>query len=71
VRGVPQLTGAPVRAADLRAGAALVVAALGAKGRTVVEDVIHIDRGHERLEDKLIGLGADIRRVPAGELTPA
>jgi UDP-N-acetylglucosamine 1-carboxyvinyltransferase len=65
VRGVERLTGAPVRAADLRAGAALVVAALGAAGRTVVEDVVHIDRGHERLEDKLTALGAEIRRVPA------
>ncbi len=65
VRGVEQLTGAPVRAADLRAGASLVVAALGAKRRTVVEDIVHIDRGHERLEEKLTGLGADIRRVPA------
>jgi UDP-N-acetylglucosamine 1-carboxyvinyltransferase len=65
VRGVSRLTGAPVRAADLRAGAALVVAALGAEGRTVVEDIIHIDRGHERLEEKLTALGADIRRVPA------
>ena len=65
VRGVERLTGAPVRAADLRAGASLVVAALGAKGRTVVEDVIHIDRGHERLEEKLTALGADIRRVAA------
>jgi len=65
VRGVERLTGAPVRAADLRAGASLVVAALGAKGRTVVEDIMHIDRGHERLEEKLTGLGAEIRRVPA------
>jgi UDP-N-acetylglucosamine 1-carboxyvinyltransferase len=71
VRGVEQLTGAPVRAADLRAGAALVVAALGAKGRTVVEDIVHIDRGHERLEDKLTALGADIRRTTASELAPA
>ena len=65
VRGVARLTGAPVRAADLRAGAAMVVAALGAEGRTVVEDVVHIDRGHERLEEKLTALGAEIRRVPA------
>lgn len=65
VRGVSELLGAPVRAPDIRAGAALVVAGLAATGRTVVEDVIHIDRGHERLEEKLKGLGAEIRRVPA------
>jgi UDP-N-acetylglucosamine 1-carboxyvinyltransferase len=70
-RGVDELTGAPVRAVDLRAGAALVVAALGARGTTVVQDVIHIDRGHERFEQKLSALGADIRRVPAPELAPA
>lgn len=67
VRGAPELTGAPVRAPDIRAGAALVVAGLAATGRTTVEDIIHIDRGHERLEEKLKGLGAEIRRVPAAE----
>jgi len=71
VRGVERLTGAPVRAADLRAGAALVVAGLAAHGRTIVEDIIHIDRGHERLEDKLAALGADIRRIPASALASA
>lgn len=65
VRGIPELLGAPVRASDIRAGAALVVAGLAAKGRTVVEDIVHIDRGHEDLEGKLSGLGADIRRVTA------
>lgn len=70
VRGTPELTGAPVRAPDIRAGAALVVAGLAATGRTVVEDIVHIDRGHERLESKLQGLGADIERV-AAEATAA
>jgi UDP-N-acetylglucosamine 1-carboxyvinyltransferase len=71
VRGTEQLLGAPVRAPDIRAGAALVVAGLAAQGRTVIEDVIHIDRGHENLEGKLAGLGADIRRVPASVTAPA
>jgi UDP-N-acetylglucosamine 1-carboxyvinyltransferase len=71
VRGTDELTGAPVRATDLRAGASLVVAALSAQGSTVVEEILHIDRGHERLEEKLSGLGAEIRRVEAPELAPA
>jgi UDP-N-acetylglucosamine 1-carboxyvinyltransferase len=62
VRGVPALMGAPVMATDLRASAGLVVAALAAEGDTVVNRVYHIDRGYERLEAKLGGLGADIRR---------
>ena len=65
VRGVPELTGAQVRAADVSAGAALVIAGLAARGRTVVEDIIHIDRRYENLEGKLSSLGADIRRVEA------
>ncbi len=63
VEGVPQLCGAPVMASDLRAGAALVVAALAARGRTMVQRVYHIDRGYERLEIRLRVLGAKIRRV--------
>jgi UDP-N-acetylglucosamine 1-carboxyvinyltransferase len=63
VKGVPQLSGAPVRCTDLRGGAALVLAALCADGETSVRDVYHIDRGYERFVDKLAGLGADIRRV--------
>jgi UDP-N-acetylglucosamine 1-carboxyvinyltransferase len=70
VRGVPVLTGAPVRASDIRAGAALVVAALSAEGQTVVNDLVHIDRGHERLEEKLTGLGASIERITAPEPAP-
>lgn len=65
VRGASELTGAQVKAADVSAGAALVMAGLAARGRTVVEDIIHIDRRYENLEGKLSGLGADIRRVEA------
>jgi UDP-N-acetylglucosamine 1-carboxyvinyltransferase len=71
VRGAEELLGAPVRAPDIRAGAALVVAGIAAKGRTIVEDIIHIDRGHENLDGKLAGLGADIRRVSAPVPSPA
>jgi UDP-N-acetylglucosamine 1-carboxyvinyltransferase len=61
VEGVPHLTGAPVRACDLRAGAALVVAALAAQGVTVIDGVHHIERGYEAMVRKLQGLGAEIR----------
>lgn len=63
VTGVKKLTGAPVMASDLRASAALVVAALAAKGSTSISRIYHLDRGYERLEDKLSALGARIRRV--------
>ncbi len=62
IRGVPGLMGAPVMATDLRASAGLIIAALAAEGDTVVNRVYHIDRGYERIEAKLRGLGADIRR---------
>ncbi|MDH3521004.1 MAG: UDP-N-acetylglucosamine 1-carboxyvinyltransferase [Myxococcales bacterium] len=62
VTGVARLMGAPVMATDLRASAGLIVAALAAEGETVVNRVYHIDRGYERIEEKLRGLGADIRR---------
>jgi UDP-N-acetylglucosamine 1-carboxyvinyltransferase len=62
VKGVPALSGAPVRSTDLRGGAALVLAGLAAEGETTVGDVYHIDRGYERFCDKLASLGADIRR---------
>ncbi|PTQ54580.1 MAG: UDP-N-acetylglucosamine 1-carboxyvinyltransferase [Hydrogenibacillus schlegelii] len=65
------LTGATVRATDLRAGAALVIAGLAAGGTTVVENVYHLDRGYERLEAKLQGLGARIRRVDEAVPEPA
>lgn len=63
VRGVPRLSGAPVRAPDIRAGAALVVAGLVAEGETVVSDIHHIDRGYDDLVGRLASLGADIARI--------
>ncbi|MCB1829049.1 MAG: UDP-N-acetylglucosamine 1-carboxyvinyltransferase [Chromatiaceae bacterium] len=62
--GVRRLTGAPVMATDLRASASLVLAGLVADGETVVDRIYHIDRGYENIEEKLAGLGAQIRRVP-------
>ncbi|MFM7067304.1 MAG: UDP-N-acetylglucosamine 1-carboxyvinyltransferase [Gammaproteobacteria bacterium] len=64
MRGVPRLTAAPVMATDLRASASLVLAALVAEGETHIERIYHIDRGYERIEEKLRALGAQIRRVP-------
>ncbi len=66
VKGVPRLSGAPVTATDLRASAGLVLAGLVAEGETVVREIEHLDRGYERLEEKLRSLGASIVRV-AGE----
>ncbi|MHB1517966.1 MAG: UDP-N-acetylglucosamine 1-carboxyvinyltransferase [Acidimicrobiales bacterium] len=63
VRGVPRLSGAPVRAFDVRAGAALVLAGLVADGETVVADAHHVDRGYEDLRGKLASLGAHLRRA--------
>jgi len=62
--GVEQLTGAPVMATDLRASASLVLAGLVANGETRIDRIYHIDRGYERIEEKLAQLGANIRRVP-------
>ena len=62
VRGVPHLSGAPVKAPDIRAGAALVVAGLVAEGETVVSGGHHLDRGYEDMAAKLVALGADVRR---------
>jgi UDP-N-acetylglucosamine 1-carboxyvinyltransferase len=63
-KGVKCLTGAPVMATDLRASASLVLAGLVADGETVIDRIYHIDRGYERIEEKLAQLGADIRRIP-------
>ncbi len=63
-RGVDKLTAAPVMATDLRASAGLVLAGLAAEGETLVDRIYHVDRGYERIEEKLRQLGADIRRVP-------
>lgn len=71
VTGVPHLSGAPVMASDLRASAALVVAGLAARGTTTVERVYHIDRGYERIEEKLGALGARIERRDGSRLEAA
>ena len=63
IEGVDRLKGAPVKATDLRAGAALIVAALGAEGTTEIYDIFHVERGYENMELKLRGLGADICKV--------
>ena len=63
VRGRPRLSGAPVRASDIRAGAALVVAGLAAEGETVIADAHHIDRGYEDLPGRLRALGGDVTRI--------
>ena len=63
VEGVPKLYGCQVRATDLRAGAAMVLAGLVADGVTEITDIYHIDRGYENLVAKLTGLGADIQRI--------
>ena len=63
-KGVSRLTAAPVMATDLRASASLVLAGLAADGETLVDRIYHIDRGYERIEEKLRQLGATIRRVP-------
>ena len=64
VRGVEKLKGAPVMATDLRASVSLVLAGLVAEGETIVNRVYHLDRGFDRLEEKLSGVGADIARIP-------
>ena len=64
VKGVSELTGAPVMATDLRASASLILAGLCAKGETIVDRIYHIDRGYERIEEKLSYLGANITRLP-------
>jgi UDP-N-acetylglucosamine 1-carboxyvinyltransferase len=69
IRGVERLSAAPVRALDIRAGAAMVIAALTADGVTEIEDMYHVDRGYQDFEAKLAALGAEVRRER--ELTPA
>jgi UDP-N-acetylglucosamine 1-carboxyvinyltransferase len=63
IRGVPKLTGAPVMATDLRASVSLVLAGLTADGDTIVNRVYHLDRGYERLEEKLAACGAEVERI--------
>ena len=64
VKGARRLHGAPVMATDLRASACLVLAALAAEGTTYISRVYHLDRGYERIDQKLIAAGASIRREP-------
>jgi UDP-N-acetylglucosamine 1-carboxyvinyltransferase len=64
VTGVEQLRGAPVMATDLRASVSLILAGLAAEGETVVSRVYHLDRGYERVEEKLRNVGARIERLP-------
>jgi UDP-N-acetylglucosamine 1-carboxyvinyltransferase len=63
IHGVPNLSGAPMMATDLRASASLVLAALAAQGESVIDRIYHIDRGYEHIESKFSGLGAQIRRL--------
>lgn len=70
IRGVERLSAAPVRALDIRAGAAMVIAALCADGETPIAEIHHLDRGYEELERKLTGLGASIRREGGAVLVP-
>jgi UDP-N-acetylglucosamine 1-carboxyvinyltransferase len=69
VTGVPQLTGAPVMATDLRASVSLVLAALAAEGESVIHRVYHLDRGYESLEEKLSACGAKIWREKESDAT--
>ena len=64
IKGVRELNGAPVMATDLRASASLILAGLCANGETIVDRIYHIDRGYERIEEKLSYLGANIERLP-------
>lgn len=63
IQGVGKLKGAPVVATDLRAGAAMVIAGLAAEGTTEIDNIFYIERGYEKIDEKLRGLGADIQRV--------
>jgi UDP-N-acetylglucosamine 1-carboxyvinyltransferase len=65
VTGIDRLRGAPVMATDLRASVSLILAGLGAEGETVVNRVYHLDRGYERVEEKLGAVGASIERIAA------
>ncbi len=65
IRGVPMLSGAPVMATDLRASVSLALAGLAARGETTLNRIYHLDRGYERLEEKLAACGADIERIKA------
>ncbi|MGN0550888.1 MAG: UDP-N-acetylglucosamine 1-carboxyvinyltransferase [Acutalibacteraceae bacterium] len=63
IDGVESLTAAPVKATDLRAGAAMIIAGLSTQGTTEIENIVHIERGYEEIVEKLRGLGADIKKI--------
>jgi UDP-N-acetylglucosamine 1-carboxyvinyltransferase len=63
IRGVPELYGSYVKSKDLRGGAALILAGLAAKGETIVDGAVHIERGYDKIEDKLRNVGADIIKI--------
>jgi UDP-N-acetylglucosamine 1-carboxyvinyltransferase len=69
ISGVRRLVGAPVMASDLRASAGLVLAGLAAEGRTIINRVYHLDRGYDRMEERLRALGAVIQRVDEKEVS--
>jgi UDP-N-acetylglucosamine 1-carboxyvinyltransferase len=71
IRGVERLSAAPVRALDIRAGAAMILAALAADGSTEIHDLYHVDRGYEDFDGRLAALGADVRREREPSVTPA
>jgi|TARA_B100001093_G_scaffold174204_4_gene167031 UDP-N-acetylglucosamine 1-carboxyvinyltransferase len=68
IKGVPRLSGAPVMASDLRASAALILAAVAAEGETVIRRIYHLDRGYEEFEKRMQSLGAQVMRIPEKEL---
>jgi UDP-N-acetylglucosamine 1-carboxyvinyltransferase len=68
IKGQDRLSGAPVMASDLRASAALVLAALAARGESWIQRVYHIDRGYDRIDAQLRALGAEIERMPAAQM---
>ena len=70
ITGVENLNASPVKAVDLRAGAAMIIAGIMADGKTEIEDIDHIDRGYENVVEKFTALGADIKRVPIIDSTP-
>ena len=70
MEGIKELNGACVKATDLRAGAALIIAGLAAKGVTTIEEISHIERGYENIVEKFSALGADIKKVTVEEPVP-
>ena len=63
INGVDKITGAKVKATDLRAGAALIIAGLSAEGTSEISDIYHIERGYYKIEEKLKNIGAEIKKI--------